>query len=88
LRFSSDLSLTWSLQAGQTHRYVERWVGVVPDTASELQRDNSFGTSLAASYRFSRGIEAGLTAGYTQSRGLAVTTTESMDLDFWVLFKF
>jgi hypothetical protein len=89
LKFSSDLSLTWSLHASQAHRYLQRWVGGAPtDTTSELQRDNSFGTSLSASYRFSRSIEAGLTAGYNQSRGLSVTTTESIDLDFWVLFRF
>lgn len=89
LRFSSDLSLTWSLRASQTRRWLERWDGGLPaDTTSELQRDNSFGTSLAASYRFSRSIEAGLNAGYSQSRGLSVTTTESMDLDLWVLFRF
>jgi hypothetical protein len=89
LRFSSDLSLTWSLRVAQTHRWLQRWAGGMPaDTTSELQRDNSFGTSLSASYRFSRSIDAGLTAGYNQSRGLSVTTTESMDLDFWVLFRF
>jgi hypothetical protein len=89
LKFSSDLSLTWSLNASQTHRYLQRWAGgVQSDTTSELQRDNSFGTSLAASYRFSRSIEAGLTAGYNQSRGLSVITTESMNLDLWVLFRF
>jgi hypothetical protein len=89
LKFSSDLSLTWSLRAAQNHRWLQRWAGGLPaDTTSELQRDNSFGTSLAASYRFSRSIEAGLNAGYSQSRGLSVTTTESMDLDLWVLFRF
>jgi len=89
LKFSSDLSLTWSLRASQTHRWLQTWVGGLPaDTTSELQRDNSFGTSLAASYRFSKSIEAGLNAGYSQSRGLSVTTTESMDLDLWVLFRF
>jgi len=89
LKFSSDLSLTWSLRAAQTHRWLQLWAGGLPaDTTSELQRDNSFGTSLAASYRFSRSIEAGLHAGYSQSRGLSVTTTESMDLDLWVLFRF
>jgi hypothetical protein len=89
LKFSSDLSLTWSLRVAQTHRWLQPWVGGTPaDTTSELQRDNSFGTSLAASYRFSRSIEAGLTAGYNQSRGLSVTTTESTNLDIWVLFRF
>ncbi len=89
LKFSSDLSLTWSLRAAQTHRWLQLWDGGLPaDTTSELQRDNSFGTSLAASYRFSKSIEAGLNAGYSQSRGLSVTTTESMDLDLWVLFRF
>ena len=89
LKFSSDLDLTWSLSVSQTHRYLQHWAGSAPaDTTTELQRDNTYGTSLAASYRFSRGVEAGLTAGYNQNRGLSVTTTETMDLDFWVLFRF
>jgi len=89
LKFSSDLSLTWSLRVAQTHRTLQKWAGGMPaDTTSELQRDNAFGTSLAASYRFSRSIEAGLTAGYNQNRGLSVTTTESTNLDIWVLFRF
>jgi hypothetical protein len=89
LKFSSDLSLTWSLRISQARRQLQRWAAGVPaDTLTPLQRDNSFGTSVAASYRFSRSIEAGLNAGYTQTRGLSVTTTESMDLDFWVLFRF
>jgi hypothetical protein len=89
LRLSSDLSLTWSLRASQNHRWLELWVGGVPaDETSNLQLDNSFGTSLAASYRFSRSIEAGLNTGYSQSRGLSATTTQSMDLDLWVLFRF
>ncbi|HTW90913.1 MAG TPA: hypothetical protein VMH22_04325, partial [bacterium] len=90
LRFSSDLSLTWSLQANQTHRYLQQWVSRdSADSATELERNNTLSTSLAASYRFSRSMEAGLTAEYSQNRGLAITTTtESMDLDLWVLFKF
>jgi len=89
LKFSSDLSLTWSLNLSQTNRSQELQFGAVPsDTVTPLQRDNTYGTSLAASYRFSRSIEAGLNAGYSQSRGLSVTTTESMDLDLWVLFRF
>jgi hypothetical protein len=88
-KFTSDLSLTWSLRAAQTHRWLQRWAAGMPiDPTSELQKDNSFGTSLAASYRFSRSIEAGLNAGYSQSRGLSPTTTETMELDIWVLFRF
>jgi hypothetical protein len=89
LKFSSDLSLTWSLRVAQTHRTLQRWTGGMPaDTTSNLQLDNSFGTSLAASYRFSRSIEAGLTAGYSQNQGLSDTRTESTNLDIWVLFRF
>jgi len=88
-RFASDLSLTWTLRAAQTHRWLQKWAGGVPiDPTSPLQLDNSFGTSLAASYRFSRSIEAGLSAEYSQSRGLSPTTTQTMGLDFWVLFRF
>jgi len=89
LKFSSDLSLTWSVRLSQNHRWVQRWVdGVEADTASYLQKDNTFGTSVAASYRFSRSIEAGLSMEYSQTRPQAVTTTESMSLDIWVLFRF
>ncbi|GEM_PF-758893 len=89
LRFASDLSLTWSLRMAQTHRWLQLWAGGVPaDATSNLQLDNSFGTTLAASYRFSRSIEAGLNAEYSQSKGLSPTTTETMGLDFWILFKF
>jgi hypothetical protein len=89
LKFSSDLSLTWSLRLSQNHRWQQRWVGdVQADSTSELQNDNTFGTSLAASYRFSRSIEAGLSTEYSQTRPLSVTTTESMGLDIWVLFRF
>jgi len=89
LKFSSDLSLTWSLRMSQNHRWQQRWVGdVQADSASDLQNDNTFGTSVAASYRFSRSIEAGLSTDYSQTRPLSVTTTESMSLDIWVLFRF
>jgi len=89
LRLSSDLSLTWSLRVAQNRRWLQPWAGGVPaEETSNLQLDNSFGTSLAASYRFSRSIEAGLNTGYSQSRGLSATTTQSMDLDFWILFRF
>ncbi|MBN2465632.1 hypothetical protein JXD38_08455 [candidate division WOR-3 bacterium] len=89
LKFSSDLSLTWSLRMSRNHRWQQRWVGdVQADSISELQDDNSFGTSVAASYRFSRSIEAGLSTEYSQTRPLSVTTTESMGLDIWVLFRF
>ena len=88
LKFSSDLSLTWSLRVGQTHRWLQKWTAGVPADPTELQKDNSFGTSLAASYRFSRSIEAGLNAEYSQSRVLSSTTTETMNLDLWVLFRF
>ena len=89
LRFASDLSLTWTLTMAQTHRWLQKWAGGVPtDATSNLQLDNSFGTTLAASYRFSRSIEAGLNVEYSQSRGLSPITTETMGLDFWILFKF
>jgi len=89
LKFSSDLSLTWSLRFSQNQRWQQRWSGDLPTgEASNLQRDNTFGTSLAASYRFSRTIEAGLNTSYSQSRGLSKTWTETMDLNLWVLFRF
>jgi hypothetical protein len=89
VRFSSDLSLTWSLRYSRSARR-ERLV-TAGDPAPEwraLQNDNSFSTTLSASYRFSRSIEAGLQTGYSRSKGLALTTTETMDLDVWVMFRF
>ena len=89
VRFSSDLSLTGTLRyANSTRR--ERLV-TTQDPGPEwtgLQDDNSFSASVSASYRFSRSIEAGLETGYSRSKGLAPTTTETMDLDIWVLFRF
>jgi hypothetical protein len=88
LKFSSDLSLNWTLGLSQTHRWQRRTTGGTPGDSSDLQRDNSFRTSLAASYRFSRSIEAGLNAGYTQTNNMSKVKTETMDLDLWVLFRF
>jgi len=89
LRFSSDLSLTWSLRYSQTLRVQTPYTASGPGTSVEQQHDNTAGTDVAASYRFSRSIEAGLTTGYTSSKNrIAGTTTETMNLDFWVLFRF
>jgi hypothetical protein len=89
VRFSSDLSLTWSARYSSSARR-DRLV-TLESPAPEwtgLQNDNSFSTTLSASYRFSRSIEAGLQTGYSRSKGLAPTTTETMDLEVWVMFRF
>jgi len=88
LRFSSDLTLTWTIRYSRSTRVQTPWDAAGPGKSTDLQRDNSFGTTLAASYRFSRSIEAGLNTGYSRSRGLSPTTTESTNLDVWVLFRF
>jgi hypothetical protein len=89
VRFSSDLTVTWSLDYSQSHKQVQRWTGVLADTAYPLAVDNSFSSDLAASYRFSRSIEAGLKTGYRRGQnGITKLLTESTDLDLWVLFRF
>ena len=89
VKFSSDLTFTWTLRVAQTHRWLQKWEAGVPvDPISPLQDDKTYGTALAASYRFSRSIEAGLNAEYSHSQGLSPTTTETMNLDLWVLFRF
>jgi hypothetical protein len=88
LKFSSDLTLSWTLRFSQTYRWQERLVGEQLSDSTDLQKDNSYGTSLAASYRFSRSVEAGLNTEYSQSRPLSKTWTETMNLDLWVLFRF
>ncbi len=88
LRFSSDLTLTWTMRYSQSTRVQTPYDASGPGRSTDLQRDNSFGTTVAASYRFSRSIEAGLNTGYSRSRGLSPTTTESVNLDIWVLFRF
>ncbi len=89
VRFSSDLSLTWSLRYSNSLRRDRlitdqnqnpNWTG--------LQNDNSVATTLSASYRFSRSIEAGLQTGYSRAKGLAPQTTETLDLNVWVMFRF
>jgi hypothetical protein len=88
LRFSSDLTLTWTMRYSQASRVQTPWDAAGPGKSSDLQRDNSLGTTVAASYRFSRSIEAGLNTGYSRNRGLSPTTTESTNLEVWVLFRF
>jgi hypothetical protein len=88
VRFSSDLSVSWSVRYANTLRRQRAWLAGVPETWTAQQDDNSVSTTLGASYRFSRSIEAGLNTGYSRNKGLAPTTTETMDLDIWVLFRF
>lgn len=89
VKFTSDLSLSatmrYSNSTGRLYQYNE--LGALADTTA-LSNDNSFGTTLAASYRFSRSIEAGLNSGYSYSKGLTPIVTETFDLNLWVLFRF
>ncbi len=89
LRFTSDLSLTATMRYANTAGRLIQWdaLGVPVDT-TRLSNDNSFGATVAASYRFSRSIEAGLNSGYSRSKGLTPITTETVDLNLWLLFRF
>lgn len=88
LRFSSDLSLTWNLRYSNTIRGTQTWErGRYRETPE--QNDDAISTSLAASYRFSRSIEAGLNTGFSDTRNRRTQTgTQRTDIDFWVLFRF
>jgi hypothetical protein len=92
LKFSSDLKLTWNVDYAHTNRSATSW-GVdslgrpVADTIPH-QRDDKWSTRLAASYSFSRTIEAGANVGYSYTKGLTGYATKTTDLDIWVLFRF
>ena len=88
VRFSSDLRLTWSLRYAQTRRSRTQWTAGIPEDPVPQQDDNSLSTRLAASYSFSRTIEAGANLGYSYTKGLTGTETKTTDLDVWVLFRF
>ncbi|MCR4423153.1 MAG: hypothetical protein WHU95_02170 [candidate division WOR-3 bacterium] len=88
VRFTSDLNLTGQLRFSQTVRDQKVWSSGAEPTVVPQQRDNAFGTTIGASYRFSRAIEAGLNSGYSYNRGLSGITTKRTDLNCWVLFRF
>lgn len=88
VRFSSDLSITAQLRYSQTLREQKVWTEAGTPTIVPQQRDNAYSTTLGASYRFSRAIEAGLNSGYSYNRGLTGITTRRTDLNIWALFRF
>ncbi len=87
IRFSSDLSLSWSLRLSEN--YSDQ---LDPRNQSEPvinRKDRDISTSISASYRVSRSVESGLTSGYSLYRNLQrKTNSRSIDLNFWVLFRF
>ncbi|MGQ9708070.1 MAG: hypothetical protein ACUVUR_04270, partial [bacterium] len=88
VRFSSDLSLTWQLRYSRTIRQQTVWTELEEATTVPQQRDNAASTTLGASYRFSRSIEAGLNTGYSYNKGISGISNERTDLNLWVLFRF
>lgn len=88
VRFSSDLSLTWQLRYSQTVREQTVWTEMEEKTTVPQQRDNTIATSLGASYRFSRSIEAGLNTGYSYNKSISGISNERSDLNIWILFRF
>ncbi len=88
VRFSSDLSLTWQLRYSQTVREQTVWSEREERNTVPQQRDNTIATSLGASYRFSRSIEAGLNSGYSYNRSISGISNERTDLNIWILFRF
>lgn len=88
VRFSQDLSLSWQFRFTQTFRDQTFWNEGGERNTVPQQRDNTASTSVGASYRFSRSIEAGLNTGYSFNKSIAGIRNERIDLDFWVLFRF
>ncbi|MEO0080498.1 MAG: hypothetical protein ABIK44_07480, partial [candidate division WOR-3 bacterium] len=89
VRFSSDLSLTWQFRYQKTFRTATSWIAGVPTERDTLQLDYLRSTNLAASYRFSRSIEAGFNTGYSvTANGITTQANIRTDIDLWVLFKF
>lgn len=89
LKFSSDLTLNATMRYANTVGTLVAWDTLgLPVDSTDLSNDNSYGGTLAASYRFSRSIEAGLNTSYSRSKGLTPVTTETVDLNLWVLFRF
>lgn len=85
VRFSSDLSLNMQLRYSNAIRRSVPW----DRPPSTDQNDHSFATTIGASYRFSRSIEAGLNTAYSENNnGITRTKTKRTDLDIWVLFRF
>jgi len=88
IRFSQDLSLTWQFRYSQTVRQQTVWNENGEANTVPQQKDNTAGTTLGASYRFSRTIEGGLNTGYTFNKGISGISNERTDLDIWILFRF
>ncbi|MGC8797275.1 MAG: hypothetical protein ACP5PK_01215 [candidate division WOR-3 bacterium] len=88
VRFSQDLSLSWQFRYSQTLREQTVWNEAGEGNTVPQQRDNTASTSLGASYRFSRSIEAGLNTGYSLTRSITGISNERSDLSIWILFRF
>ena len=76
------------MRYSRTLRSRTQWTNGAEEDPVPQQDDNSVSTRLAASYSFSRTIEAGANLGYGYTKGLTGTSTKTTDLDFWVLFRF
>ncbi|UCG43230.1 MAG: hypothetical protein JSU73_01035, partial [candidate division WOR-3 bacterium] len=90
VRFSSDLRLTWSLKLSESKATAAVWTrGEEKGEPTKNRDDSSWSTDLAASYSFSRTVEAGLNFGYGDSRDrIGENKTRTTKLDVWVLFRF
>ncbi len=87
IRFSSDLSLSLSLRLSEN--YSDLYDPRIKDEPVVNRKDRDISTSISASYRVSRSVESGLTSGYSLYQNLQrKTNSRSIDLNFWVLFRF
>ncbi|MEO0108520.1 MAG: hypothetical protein ABIK62_05040, partial [candidate division WOR-3 bacterium] len=85
VKFSSDLDMNFGLT------YATAYNSTIDASNRETPTSNTgdLNTNAAFSYRFSRSIEAGLRTGYRIHYDfLGRRSTRSVDIDFWVLFKF
>ncbi|MCX7785686.1 MAG: hypothetical protein N2201_05610 [candidate division WOR-3 bacterium] len=85
VRLSSDLNFTWNLRYNESGTENTTIQGITTRT----RNDRDIRTDLGTSFRISQSVESGLSTGYSayqdilQNRG-----TKSVDVNFWVLFKF
>jgi hypothetical protein len=89
VRFSSDMSLSWSF------RLSENYSDVLDPRNPEYpkpvvnRKDQDISTTISTSYRISRSVESGLNTGYSVYKNIQRgTASRSVDLNFWVLFRF
>ncbi len=84
IRLTHELSLTWNVGYSRNESYEIRGGSRIPTQSNE-----NISTRLSTSYRISTTIESGFNVGYNSWRNLlSQIRSQSIELNFWVLFRF